>query len=450
LETDVKILSLKPEFHKDPLRVPLKFGSVVVSESTSLTVKATVKTRSGKVGEGFGSMPLAHEWAFPDPNVPPEKKLQAMCLIAERFCRMLEREVGFGHPIDIYMGNRQRLYQLAEGVSEELGLKAQMPILGTLVASSAVDASVHDAFGHANGISSYEGCGPKHMEHDLSSYLGERFRGKYVTDYLRRTFSEELPIFHLVGGLDKLRRGEVDGNDPRDGFPVSLDDWIRRDGVFCLKVKLRGNDIDWDVQRTKDVAEVASETLAEIGREGFYLSADSNEMNPNPDATLEYLKRLRRASPLAYGRLLYIEQPTERDLRRHMFRMNEVAGMKPVLADEGVTDLEAFELALELGWSGIAVKTCKGHSSALLYVAKAEEFGIPYSIQDLTCPGLALVHSASLAARTRPMKGFEYNSRQYLPLAFPGIRERHKDVFTVKGGKIRTSSLGHIGLGFRG
>lgn len=449
MKTDIEIIALRPEFHKDPLRVPLKFGAVVVSESTSLTVKAIVRTKEGKEGEGYGSMPLAHEWAFPDPRVPPEKKLQAMCLVAERFCKLLERKGEFGHPIDIFMRNRPELHQLAKRVDEELGMSVPMPRLGTLVAASAVDASIHDAFGHANGISSYEGYGPEYMEHDLSLYLGERFKGKYVTDYLRPAFSEELPIFHLVGGLDKLRRDEVDSGDPKDGFPVSLDDWIRRDGVFCLKVKLRGNDIDWDVKRTGDVADVASETLSEVGRDEFYLSADSNEMNPNSNATLEYLRRLKRESPMAYERLLYVEQPTERDLRRHMFRMNEVAKMKPVLADEGVTDLEAYDLALELGWSGVAMKTCKSHSASLLYVAKAEEYRITYSIQDLTCPGLALVHSASFAARTRPIMGFEYNSRQYLPLAFPEIRERHRDIFTVKEGKIRTSSLGHIGLGFK-
>ncbi|MGQ9513923.1 MAG: enolase C-terminal domain-like protein [Thermoproteota archaeon] len=442
-------MSLQLEYHKDPFRVPLKFGAVVVSESTSLIIRALVKTRDGREGEGIGSMPLVYEWAFPDPAVPPEKKLQAMCLISERFCKFLERWQKFGHPIDIFMKNKPKIRQIARQVSDEAGLKVPMSILGALVAVSPIDAAIHDAFGHANMISSYEGCGPGYMERDLSYYLGRRFRGKYITDYIRRSFSKELPVFHLVGGLDKLRREEVDSSDPRDGFPVSLDDWIRHDGIFCFKVKLRGNDIEWDVRRTKEVAEVASETLEEIGRKNFYLSADSNEMNPSPDSTLEYLRRLKKASPLAFSRLLYIEQPTERDLRRHMYRMEDVAKVKPVLADEGIVDLETFDLALKLGWSGPAVKTCKGHSSSLLYIAKAEELGIPYSIQDLTCPGLALVHSASLAARTRPIKGFEYNSRQYLPLAFPEVRERHKDLFTVKDGKVRTTSLTKIGLGLR-
>ena len=131
-----------------------------------------------------------------------------------------------------------------------------------------------------------------------------------------------------------------------------------------------------------------------------------------------------------------------------MFSLKKVAKIKPVLADEGVTDLESFELALRLGWSGVALKACKWHTSSLLYVAKMEHYGIPYSIQDLTCPGLALVHSASLAARTNPIKGFEYNARQYLPFAYKEIQERHQSLFQVKDGKVRTESLQPVGLGF--
>jgi L-alanine-DL-glutamate epimerase-like enolase superfamily enzyme len=171
-------------------------------------------------------------------------------------------------------------------------------------------------------------------------------------------------------------------------------------------------------------------------------------MNPSPEATLEYLRKLRRSSPLAFESLLYLEQPTERDLGRHMFSMREVAEVKPVLADEGVTDLESFKLALKLGWSGVAIKACKWHSSSLLYIAEMEHFRIPYSVQDLTCTGLALVHSAGLAARSDPMMGFEYNARQYLPFAYPEIQRRHKTLFKVEDGKVSTESLKPVGLGF--
>jgi len=128
--------------------------------------------------------------------------------------------------------------------------------------------------------------------------------------------------------------------------------------------------------------------------------------------------------------------------------MRAVARLKPVLADEGITDLEKFDLARELGWSGVALKTCKGHSSALLYVARATELGMPYSVQDLTNPGLSLIHSAGLTARIQPIMGFEYNSRQYLPWSEEAVRARHPELFAVSQGTVSTASLSPMGLGY--
>jgi len=450
LDSDIRIIDLKPTFRADRLRVPLKFGNVIVTNLISLIMRATVENRKGETGEGLGSMPLAEKWSFPDPSVPDEKKLEAMERIGEEVCEMMKEQHSerFAHPIDMMLGAKDEIIRISKKVEEEVKLGAQMPILSILVSTSPIDAALHDAFGRANRICSYDGYGTDFMEHDLSFYLGDRFRGKYISDHLRSDYAKELPVFHLVGALDKLTRDEVDASDPKDGLPVTLEEWIDRDGVFCLKVKLRGTDVDWDVDRTKAVAELASATLKRKGVDKFYLSADANEMNPDPDATLEYLRRLRRASPIAFENMLYLEQPTERDLTRHMFRMGNVAKVKTVLADEGVTDLESLDLALSLGWSGVAVKTCKWHSSSLIYVARMEHDGIPYSIQDLTCPGLALVHSASLAARSKPIKGFEYNSRQYLPFAFRDIQDKHRSLFTVKEGMVRTETLQRIGLGF--
>jgi len=451
MDTDVCVVKLDLDYRAYRLRVPLKFGSVVVTESESLIAKATVKNGVGKQAEGIGAMPLVCEWAFPNPEVAYEDKLEAMKLVAERFSRLVEmrgREGKRRHPIDLFMELEGEIPKIAKNVSEELQLKERLPILAALVAVSPIDAAIHDGFGKVNSICSYDGYGPKYMSHDLSLYLGSRFRGKYISDYIRRSYAPEMPIFHLVGGLDKLTKDEVDAEDPKDGLPVSLEEWIERDGLFCFKIKLRGNDLDWDVKRTKAVTEVISETLKRQGREEFYLSVDSNEMHPSPDAVLEYLARVKKEAPEAFKRILYIEQPVSRDLAKYMFNMKPVSDVKPVLADEGVTDVKTFDLAMRLGWTGVALKVCKCHSSALLLVAKAEELKIPYSVQDLTCPGLALVHSAGFAARINPIKGFEYNARQYLPFAFPEVQEKYPEIFKVKNGVIKTDRLnGTVGLG---
>jgi len=439
------------EYRDAKFRVPLKFGSVIMNKSTSLIVRAIVENKAGKQNEGLGSMPLAAEWAFPSPRVDNEKKVEAMKLVAERYSEMVMavgRKGKFRHPIDLFMELEEEVPKITRKVSEELRLKEPLPLLASLVAISPIDAALHDGFGKVNGICSYDGYGPKYMEHDLSMYLGPRFKGKYISDYIRSSYAPELPVFHLVGGLDKLTKDEVGPEDPKDGLPVSLDEWIKRDGLFCFKIKLRGNDIDWDVKRTKAVTEVIIDTLESEGRKEFYLSVDSNEMHPSPDAVLEYLVRIKREVPEAFERLLYVEQPVSRDLSRYMFNMKRVAEVKPILADEAVTGLKTFDLALSLGWSGVALKTCKCHSSILLLVAKAEELGIPYSIQDLTCPGLALVHSAGFAARTNPIKGFEYNARQYLPFAFPEVQRRYSEIFKVKNGVVKTQCLNNtLGLG---
>ncbi|MGB9718256.1 MAG: enolase C-terminal domain-like protein [Thermoproteota archaeon] len=449
-DSDIRPVEISFEYNSQRLKTPLKFGSVIVEESTSLTVTTVVKNRNGKESLGLGSMPLACEWAFPSTGETHEKKLEAMKLVAERYGELLVKEAGsrFMHPIDWFARHEEEIPSIARRVSSELGLKEELPVLASLVAVSPIDASLHDGFGKVNEICSYEGYGPRHVSHDLSFYLGEKFRNKYITDYVKPEYSSEIPVFHLVGGLDELRRKET-GLEGAGDSPESLEEWIEKEGVFCFKIKLSGNDTDWDVKRTREVAEVVSEALRKQGKKDFYLSVDSNEMHPSPEAVLEYLRRVRREAPEAFERILYIEQPVSRNIEKHMFNMRRVAEVKPVLADEGITDLRSFDLSMRLGWSGVALKTCKCQSSILLLVAKAEELGVPYSIQDLTCPGLAFVHSAGFAARTNPIMGVEYNARQYLPSAFKEVQEKFPQVFNVKDGRIRTGCLnGTIGLGF--
>ena len=453
MKSDIRVDKVSLEYRSYDLRVPLKFGSVVVRESTSLIARVFVENRAGKSSEGVDAMPFVCEWAFPSPKVEYEAKLEAMKRVAEVFSKEVEskgKDGKYRHPIDLFMELEEKIPLITKQVSNEMKLKEELPVLAALVAVSPIDAAIHDAFGKVNNICSYDGYGPKYMDHDLSMYLGPKFKGKYVSDYIRRKYNPRLPIFHLVGGLDKLTKDEVGPEDPKDGLPVSLDEWIRRDGIFCFKIKLRGNDIDWDVQRTKAVTEVIMSVLKEQGKNEFYLSVDSNEMHKSPNDVLEYLIRVKREVPEAFERILYVEQPVSRDLSKYMLNMKPVSEVKPVLADEAVTDIKSMDLALSLGWSGVALKTCKCHTSALLMVAKAEEMGIPYSVQDLTCPGLALVHSAGFAARINPIKGFEYNARQYLPFAFPEIQDKYPEIFKVKDGFIKTDCLNNtMGLGLK-
>ncbi len=449
MESDIKLVDIDMNFDELELRTPLKFGTGVVYTTTSLTVRATVENRSGKRSEGLGNILLSYIWGYPSATMSSEERDTAMRRVAEKFCALMLENAEYGHPLDLYLTAKPELRRLAAEVDEELSAADPMPILGALVCASPTDAALADAFGKVNEICTYDGYTRDFMEYDLSRHLGPDYAGKYPGDYLHSAYHAYLPVFHLAGGLDKLTVAEISADDPDDGLPVSLDQWIERDGIRCFKVKLHGNDNEWDVQRTADIARVIGETYARLGIEdAFYLSTDSNEMNPDPESVVEYLHKLRELSPTAYDALLYLEQPTERDLTAHRLDMSAVSALKPVVVDEGVTDVETLDLAIELGWSGVGLKTCKGHSSSLLYVAKAQEEGLVVTFQDLTNPGLSLVHEAGFAARIDTLRGFEYNSRQYLPEAAPEVKAQHPELFTVRDGQVSTKSIRGHGLGY--
>lgn len=449
MNSDIRVQDAQVYLIDAVARTPLKFGGVVMDKVIYAQARVEVETRAGKRGAGWGGMFLSYMWAFPEDRVPPQQREAAMADLTRRYARLLVEHGRFGHPVDLYHETEEGLRELTARVSQDHNLAVCLPFLASLVSASPVDAAVHDAFGVANGISSYNGYGPQFMDHDLSRYLGAEFRGAYIADFLRPAFEPRVPVFHLVGGLDKLRRSEVDDSDPKDGLPNSLDDWIERDGLFCLKVKLRGIDLDWDVARMLEVARVAREVRARVGPHQLHFSADTNEMCETPDYIVEFLERVREQDPQTFDEILYVEQPTERDLSAHRFDMRPIARLKPVLVDESLTSLADFELAMELGWSGLALKACKCQSAELVMASKAERMGIPYSIQDLTNPALALLQSVGMAARLHPIMGVEANSHQFYPAFSAPEAAVHPGIFQRREGMLDTSSLQGPGLGYQ-
>ncbi|MEN6303247.1 MAG: hypothetical protein ABFD96_11015, partial [Armatimonadia bacterium] len=84
------------------------------------------------------------------------------------------------------------------------------------------------------------------------------------------------------------------------------------------------------------------------------------------------------------------------------------------------------------------------------YCAKAKELGIPYSVQDLTNPSLALIHSVGLGARLYTIMGVEANSRQFFPASTTAAEKRvHGGIFSLVNGEADTSSLRGTGLGYQ-
>lgn len=448
--SDIKVKDIQIHYTPCTARSPLKFGAVVVEQLDFCKVKATVENQRGQVAEGWGGIFIMDFWGWPDPDLSHAHKEAAMKDVVSGFRDLMLGQSEPDHPIALFNNVEHDLRTLNAAVCARHGLTPAQPFLSALVCASAVDAAVHDAFGIVNGIDVYEGYGAGFMPDDLSRWLGPKFRGKYPGDYVRQGYLPKVPVFHLCGGLDKLSRGELDSSDPADGYPNCLADWIAREGMYCLKVKLRGSDLAWDIDRMLRVYEIGREELGRLGVDTMHLTADTNEQCQSPDYIIEMLHAIRDKSRDCYDRILYVEQPTGRDLAALGHDMRPLSALKPVIVDESLTDLESFDLALAQGWSGIALKSCKCQSSDALFWSKASELGIPFSVQDLTNPSLSLMHSVGLGARLRTIMGVEANSRQFFPESTQRAEKAvHGGIFNLVGGEADTSSLRGPGLGYQ-
>jgi L-alanine-DL-glutamate epimerase-like enolase superfamily enzyme len=323
-----------------------------------------------------------------------------------------------------------------------------MPELAQLVAASPFDAALHDAYGRVHDENSYNTVSSEFVSHDLSEYLDEQFQGEYLDRYTLREPKERMPLYHLVGAVDPLTDADIETRID-DGLPETLGEWIAADGLTHLKIKLSGDDLEWDVERVLSVDRITAEAQAARGVEQWFYSLDFNEKCENVEYVLDFLNRVREGSPAAFDRVQYIEQPTHRDLKSHPEnRMHQAAELKPVVIDESLVDYEALLLSRDLGYTGVALKACKGQTDALLLGAAAQKFGMFLCVQDLTCPGYSFLHSASLAARIPTVAAIEGNSRQYCPGANKEWARQFPAMFDITDGTVGTGSLDGIGLGF--
>lgn len=446
--TDIRVVEATIAFEDCPFRTPLKFGGRVMSSSRLMNVQVTVESRKGQHAVGFGSMPVGNIWAWPSPNVPPEQAEKGMLQFAESVVRLTDALDEFDHPIDIMYLVSAEYAHLAKSIAAKLALPEPLPPLAQLVAGSPLDAALHDAYGRVNDVNSYDALSREYMNHDLAEYLDEQFAGEYLDQYTLRAPKPRMPLYHLVGAIDPLTPAEV-VRPVGDKLPESLAEWIPYNGLTHLKIKLNGDDLAWDVERVLAVDRVASEAQAQRGCTTWYYSADFNEKCAGVEYVLDFLRQVRERNPAAYERIQYIEQPTHRDLKAHPEnRMHEAAKLKPIVIDEALIDYEALLLAREQGYTGVALKACKGHTEALFAAAAAQKFGMFLCVQDLTCPGYSFLHSASLAARIPGVAAIEGNSRQYCPAANRKWARQFPTMFEIKDGTVGTAVLDGLGLGF--
>jgi L-alanine-DL-glutamate epimerase-like enolase superfamily enzyme len=444
--TDIRIEDVSFNYEDHLYRAPYKFGGRRVDRVTLLNVNCVVRTRNGLVAKGFAAMPLGNMWAFPSKVMTYDTTLGAMKTLADRIRKITADHKEYGHPIDINWALEPAYLQAAEEVSRQMKLAEPIPKLCIQVTASPFDAAIHDAFGKVLRRNCYHTYGADLMTHDLAHYLGSDFRGEFLDRYVAKQPKPLIAVYHSVGALDPLVEGDLTER-LKDGLPETLPEWIHYNGITHIKMKLNGENRDWDIERIVRTDRTVEEAQKQRGVKEWKYLLDFNENCANVGYLLEVLRRVKEQTPDGFNRIQYIEQPTARDLKANRSNvMHEAAKLRPVVIDESLTDLESLMLAREMGYTGVALKACKGQSQALLMAAAAQKYKMFLCVQDLTCPGAALIHSAGLAAHVPGVVALEANARQYVPAANKGWEERFPEIFRIKDGTMKTAVLNQPGL----
>ena len=445
--TDVRCAATALYFIPVKTRVPLKFGTEVLTSVTCARVSVTVVNEKGKKAVGWGETPLSVQWVWPS-SISYEERHQSL----QEFCKILAAawaEFSYsGHALEIgYAFQTRVLPTLLKDYNQQRPKQAAMPWLAALVCCSPFDIALHDAYGILHGKPIYQLYRPPYMNRDLSAYLNRaagtnvKFTDRYPANFLQAP-AKTLPAWHLVGGLDPLYSHEL-AHKPTDGYPVLLDEWIERDGLKCLKVKLRGNKIEADYKRLVYVGQLA------IAHGVDWLSTDFNCTVTDPLYVTSILDKLLVEHPRIYGMILYVEQPFPYELEQHRIDVHSISARKPLFMDESAHDWRMVKLGRELGWSGVALKTCKTQTGALLSLCWAKAHGMTLMVQDLTNPMLAMIPHVLLAAHAGTIMGVEVNAMQFYPAASIAEEEVHPGLYQRREGKLDISSIKGPGFGYR-
>ena len=447
--TDIRIIGTAVYFLPVQTRVPLKFGTETLVSVTCARTCVRVQDRAGRVAEGWGETPLSVQWAWPS-KTPIEHRQHILKKLCLQLAQAWANFSGVGHPLELGADFCEHVLPIAlQRINREQETTEKVPWLAALICCSMYDIALHDAYGNLHNRPVYETYGPQFMNRTLSDFMTPAeghenvFRNRYPQDILPRDPTNELHAWHLVGGLDLLDASELTGEEPKDGYPVVLKDWIQQDQLKCLKIKLRGNDAAWDFDRMKQVGQIA------IASGVDWLSADFNCTVTNPDYVNGVLDRLRREQPRTYGMILYVEQPFPYDLETNQIDVHSVSARKPLFLDESAHDWRMIKLGRSLGWTGVALKTCKTQTGAILSACWAKTHGMSVMVQDLTNPMLAQIPHILLAARVGTLFGVETNGMQFYPEASAIESEIHPGLYRRRNGKVNLSTLQGPGFGYR-
>lgn len=419
------------------LRLPFQFGSTEVRHTSEIYCKAEV-TIGGRAVTGRSAQLMVPRWFDKRANLSNEDTVEELRQTASQAAASAIGMTGSAATLS---------RELREAVAAHL--PADIPALAAGFGPALIEMALIDALCRLTGLPFWRAARDDlfGLSADLPQDLGA---DDFKAALNRIAPPQRLRLRHTIGFDAPLT--ERPGDAPMDGLPVTLTEVMARTGIQAWKIKLKG-DPDADAARLLALQQVLA------GQMGGGVTLDANEQY-TPDNFRMLLDRLhaRDLAPIT-RRVRFFEQPFAREVAlelRNDFRV-------PIVIDESDDHMDAFTHALDLGWLGSSIKSCKGVLRALVNMARARAVDAILTGEDLTCqPGLCWTQDSAMAAAcgvpdvernghhfAGGLQGAGPGEKARFLALHPGIFRQDGDVVTlnIRDGQVDISSLDAPGFG---
>ncbi|MBR1270000.1 mandelate racemase/muconate lactonizing enzyme family protein [Bradyrhizobium sp. AUGA SZCCT0222] len=360
-----------------PFAKPFRFGSVVITSSVQVFVRAEIEIEGKGTSIGASAEMMASKWFDKRAHLSPQQTIdglrRALAIARELYLARSGFDTAFGHHAAII------------AAQVEACAKEDIPPLAAGFGPAEIDKAILDALLRGLGANFFDGMAANVAGIDarLAPDLGDDAVAQFLAGRRRL---ERVAIRHTVGMDDKVE-GEGGVADAKENA-----------GARYFKLKLNGDPAADAARLIRIGDELAKLPYA------YKVTLDANEQYADLGALGALVERLDRDGALKAiaGKLLYIEQPMPRDITRQS-PLGALAG-RDFIIDEADDSYDAFPAARALGYRGISSKSCKGIYKSVINAARAAKWsadGGRYFIsgEDLTCQaGLGVQQDLALGA----------------------------------------------------
>ncbi|MBN8987052.1 MAG: mandelate racemase/muconate lactonizing enzyme family protein [Rhizobiales bacterium] len=405
-----------------PFAKPFRFGSVVITSSVQVFVRAEIEIEGKGTSVGASAEMMASKWFDKRAHLSPQQTVdglrRTLSIARELYLARSGFDTSFGHHAAVI------------AAQVEACAKEDIPPLAAGFGPAEIDKAILDALLRGTGVNFFDGMAANVA--GIDARLSPALADDAVAQFLAgRRRLERVAIRHTVGMDDKVE-GEGGVADARENA-----------GARYFKLKLNG-DPAHDAER-----------LIRIGRElatlphDYQVTLDANEQYADLSALGALVERLDRDAALKpiTSKLLYIEQPMPRDITKAS-PLGALTGHDFII-DEADDSYDAFPAARALGYRGISSKSCKGIYKSVINATRAAQWsadGGRYFIsgEDLTCQaGLAVQQDLALGALIGVTHA-ERNGHHYVDgfadtpaVEADAFLSAHPDLYVRDGRKVR-------------